>query len=415
LPDGVHRFVSRMMPYSIYAFILLYPYSMKWANFCILLMCALGLLSNGLPEKASRFRSAPALWLYPAYYVVLLIGATYSTDTRYALKILETGIPFVLLPVLFATATALEAKTLRTMGILLVATTCAAATYCLAQTLLDLHAEQLPLWYIFYWHHSYTHLTGHIGLHPTYFAALTLLAFFTVLLKGNFTTVPRKVLNIFMLVFLLVFLVLLGAKIGMLIFFIAIVALAFSYKLHSRRQLLVRVGIIALLVVVAYNIPVIYWRFKAAVDGAVQSVSGQQVSTDYRTLHWRCGLSVVQESPWVGHGIGDVVDKMNACYEGLGKGTELHNYSSHNQYLDMWAKTGLLGLVVTVLCLAYPLYSSLKTRDHLFAIVFFVFLVTCLTECYLNVQKGVTLFCFTASIYWGHVYNRPGKSKLRDV
>jgi O-antigen ligase len=409
LPDQVYRFSRRLLPYSIYAFMALYPFSVKWANFSILVMCALGLLSSSLSDKLQKAKTNKGIWLYPAYYGVLLIGAVYSEDTRYAFKILETGISFLLLPVLFATAATLDAKTLRAIGILLVAITCGVAVYCVVQNLLDVRAEKVPLWYFFTWEYSYSHLAGHIGLHPTYFAALTLLAFFTVLLKGDYNTVRNKVLNAFILVFLFAFLILLGAKIGLLIFFAVVVVLAFVYKLHSKRQLLIRVGIIVLLLVGAYNTPVIYWRFKTAVDGVLHAASGQQVGADYRTLHWRCAADVIQESPWIGHGIGDVQKKMNDCYEGLGRLIELHNYNAHNQYLDSWAKTGLLGLIVTLLCLAYPLYNCLKAGDQLFAIFFFVFLVVCLTECFLNVQKGVTLFCFTASIYWGHLYNRPGK------
>jgi O-antigen ligase len=409
LPDRVHHFVQRMLPYGIYAFMVLYPFSVKWANFSILVICALGLLSNSLSDKLQKAKTNKGIWLYPTYYGVLLIGTLYSADTRYAFKILETGISFLLLPLLFATAATLDVKTLRTMGTLLVAITCGIAVYCVVQNVLDVRAEKVPLWYFFTWEYSYSHLAGHVGLHPTYFAALTLLSFFTVFLKGNFTTVRNKILNAFILVFLFGFLILLGAKIGLLIFFAVVVVLAFVYRLHSKRQLLIRVGIIVLLVVAAYNTPVIYWRFKKAVDGVLHAASGQQVGADYRTLHWRCAAGVIRESPWVGHGIGDVQEKMNDCYQGLGRLTELRNYNAHNQYLDSWAKTGLLGLVVTLLCLAYPLYRSLKGGDQLFAIFFFVFLVVCLTECFLNVQKGVTLFCFTASLYWGHLYNRPKK------
>jgi O-antigen ligase len=409
LPEGIHRFARRLLPYSIYAFIVLYPFTVKWANFSILVMCALGLLSSSLSDKLQKAKATKGIWLYPAYYGVLFIGALYSEDTRYAFKILETGIFFLLLPVLFATAAVLDARALRAMGTLLIATTCCAAVYCVVQNALDVLASDRPFWHFFIWEYSYSHLAGHIDLHPTYFSALTLLALFTVLLKGNFTTVRYKVLNWFLLIFLFAFLVLLGAKIGLMIFFAVVIVLAFIYKLHSKRQLLMRVGVIVLLLVAAYHTPVIYWRFKTAVEGILHAASGQQVGADYRTLHWRCAAGVIQESPWVGHGIGDVQEKMNACYDGLGRLPELRNYNAHNQYLDIWAKTGLLGLVITLLCLACPLYRSLKAGDQLFAIFFFVFLMVCLTECFFNVQKGVTLFCFTASVYWGHIYTRPGK------
>ncbi|MBT1690189.1 O-antigen ligase family protein [Dawidia soli] len=411
LPDKVHRFAERMLPYSIYAFMVLYPFSVKWANFSILVLCALGLLSNPLSAKVKKAKASKALWLYPAYYGVLLIGMLYSEDRRYAFKILETGIYFLLFPVLFATAATLNAKALRTIGILLVATTCGAAVYCLVQNVLHFHANDISFDRFFTWEYSYSNLTRYIGLHPTYFAAVTLLAFFTLLLRGDFSTVPNKVVYGFILLFLFVFLILLGAKIGLVIFFVVALALAFVYKLNSRRQLLVRVGGIVLLLVAAYNTPVIYWRFKSAFDGVVHAASGRDGAADYRTLHWGCAAGVIRESPWVGHGIGDVQARMNACYEGLGRLEELRNYSAHNQYLDVWAKVGLLGLGITLLCLVSPLYQSLKTRDLLFSIAFFVFLAVCLTECFLNVQKGVTLFCFVASLYWGHIHHQhqPGK------
>lgn len=82
-----------------------------------------------------------------------------------------------------------------------------------------------------------------------------------------------------------------------------------------------------------------------------------QTSNGHRLEHWRLALSMGSERPLLGWGLqGYVQEKQRRVAAGQVDPVVLEFGHAHNEWLDLWAKRGLLGLLALVLLYGVPLW-----------------------------------------------------------
>lgn len=117
-------------------------------------------------------------------------------------------------------------------------------------------------------------------------------------------------------------------------------------------------------------------------------------SEDIRKGIYFCSWNSFEEAPLTGHGIGDVQEKLQNCYE-----VELNSnvyqmflYNSHNQYFQVALSAGVFALLLFVISLLIPLYISIKQSNYLW-LGFTLFVIACfLTENVLSRHDGVIFY-----------------------
>jgi O-antigen ligase len=75
----------------------------------------------------------------------------------------------------------------------------------------------------------------------------------------------------------------------------------------------------------------------------------QDVMSDYpddRLAFWHAHLLIIQERPWLGHGVHQGNAFRKPYYERLGLGDFKKQYQAHNQYIQIVAEGGLIGLAL---------------------------------------------------------------------
>lgn len=392
-----------LLEYSLYGFVIAYPYSVKWANGTMLAIFFFALMSNSLADKISRLKESKGLILLPAYFVLLSLGVLYSNDVGYGLKNLERSVSFFCAPLLLGTSAPLSKRILTQAAWILTLNTLAAALFCVTQNIIYFRNNDIPFNRFFDWEYSYEHLSNFIHLHPTYFSILVLISIFTILFLSDQGTILRKTLNATLIVFFFMFLILLGTKIAVLILFFFVNVALILYLRRTKNIALLAAYLLAnvIMIAVAFYTHVIYWRFRMAFETFKNTMNGSEMS-DYRVLHWKCALRAILEKPLFGWGTGDSYYPMDECYGGFNM-DELIGYNAHNQFLESWIKVGLPGLIITFLCLFYPLYKGIRNRHHQFISIFAMYFLIALTECIFSVQKGISLYCLITSVYLGHV------------
>jgi len=112
-------------------------------------------------------------------------------------------------------------------------------------------------------------------------------------------------------------------------------------------------------------------------------------------------VSIILKENWIlGVGPGNVQKKLDNCYSGYTyKNYDDYSkieYNSHNQYLDIWLKYGIFGLI---LFLVFLLWGT-KNIDLLYGIFIFVIMVAMLTENIFDRQVGVVFFTFFNSLFF---------------
>jgi hypothetical protein len=116
-------------------------------------------------------------------------------------------------------------------------------------------------------------------------------------------------------------------------------------------------------------------------------------STLQRWVYAQVGWSILQENMLLGVGTGDVFDTYKQAYAMDNRGMEKRFQGiSHNQFLTIGITLGILGIIILLLSLIYPLF--LYRRDYLYVAFVLLMVVSFLTDNTFDRQSGVTLFAF---------------------
>ena len=124
-----------------------------------------------------------------------------------------------------------------------------------------------------------------------------------------------------------------------------------------------------------------------------------------RAVRWACAFELIKASPVTGYGTGSEVFLLKDVY------FRHHYYSAyinelnaHNQYLSIWIKTGIFGLLIYLLVLYKGFYKAVQQRNLFFCAFMVLITITGFAENILDVNKGIFFFaCFFSLFYIGKV------------
>ncbi len=112
-----------------------------------------------------------------------------------------------------------------------------------------------------------------------------------------------------------------------------------------------------------------------------------------RLEFWRTGWALFKDNLWYGVGTGDLKAKFKKQYEIEGSRLDEKNrLRAHNQYLTMFITYGVIGGLLFIAFLLYPLLKSSIRGNRVFLSFLLIFLLSFLTEDTLETQVGVTFF-----------------------
>jgi O-antigen ligase len=119
-------------------------------------------------------------------------------------------------------------------------------------------------------------------------------------------------------------------------------------------------------------------------------------SSNVRNGIFYCDFKLIQSSPLLGIGIGDIQDSLNSCYkEDLSSEIyKWHTYNSHNQYIYFWISTGILGLMSIVFLILKTFAFSLKEKNKLLFLITCLIAITFFTENLLERSDGLIFYSF---------------------
>lgn len=142
---------------------------------------------------------------------------------------------------------------------------------------------------------------------------------------------------------------------------------------HGKQRLVLWTVVGAVLCVAAMVIPAI-GKFETRVGQSVAEVQlywknpqqGAVTSAGQRLEQWRLALRMGAQHPLTGWGVSGVVtQKQKMVAAGLAHPSVLELGHAHNEILDMWAKRGLVGVIVLLAFYAIPLGVMWPTSTRL--------------------------------------------------
>jgi O-antigen ligase len=253
----------------------------------------------------------------------------------------------------------------------------------------------------------YTRLSVYI--HAGYFA---MMLNFALVLLYNLWLKQKIDAKVFSLLALLlgIFILMLSTKMGIisLIVVIAYIGLSLWLEKKSLKQaVIVSVSGMALVGLGMVGLPSVNKRI-TAVSKAIQNKEGDKPgeSTASRISVWKDALQAAKTNLPFGAGTGDGKDQLIEQYKASGNTIGIQrNYNAHNQYLQTTIGLGIAGLLLLVASVFTLLYNGIKQKHYGVALFAVLIGLNYLTEAMLERQAGVLFIAFFTALYIAHLFN----------
>lgn len=135
----------------------------------------------------------------------------------------------------------------------------------------------------------------------------------------------------------------------------------------------------------------IIWEFDSYSKGL--GTNGHSVAS--RIVYWKQAWRLIKENILLGVGTGDVQVAFEESYQKSNSNlNETFRLRAHNQYLTFWVTFGILGLILILITIGYPIVLSAKLGDYYYLIFISIALLSMINEDTLETQAGVTFFAF---------------------
>lgn len=346
----------------------------------------------------SGFRNNKLLWGLPIFYLLHLIGLTYTSNFSFAGLDLQTKLTFLLLPLLIGTLE-FKGNDLRKIKIGYTAGCLLASAFMLVYTIYRFYTTgQLNVFF-------YTDYSSPF-MHPTYLTMYLSVAVYFVLERLLQTTKRTQGFIVGAeLFFLLANCIMCSARTALATtILLTLVFALFAYR-EKKFTTAARSGwLFAMCCSILFYLCMnkLNNRFTQVEEAILQQAGNQKVhnSTTGRLEIWKECLALLQDNWIIGTGTGDIKDELLKSYaeHQFTYGLE-RKLNPHNQFLQTWLCLGIAGLLVLIGLLFLPLLNSRISTQNAFLFLVGIITLNAMTESILEVQKGVFFLSFFYSLF----------------
>ncbi|WP_242120108.1 O-antigen ligase family protein [Aestuariivivens sediminicola] len=381
----------------------LVSFTFSYAVSNIALYAMLGLFFMDKPArirgKVKRLYTDRLVSIYSIFFLVQCIGLIYSENSAMGFRRLEVMLPLLFVPLVLS-AEPLEKLHLNKI-------------FTALKFLIPSSYALLLLYHLFVLDKALNTfvnftITEKIGISQFYLAFILVLPLIECIrqIQDN----RQLFLNGSLLMFNLGLVYLLGNKTTLVfLLFFGVIMMIQSFRKNRRTGLFM--GVMLLVAIgFATQTPIVKGRtnvFLKTTDFNLSTIVTKNKYTitkntvEHRLLIDYIAVQAIIKALPFGYGTGDYMEELYKGYKRLKfKAGMYYKYNTHNQYLEEFLKTGILGGLVFIL-LIIQLLKGINAKDPFtFIIVFFAF--ACCFESYLFRQHGVTILAFIVPLI---IYN----------
>lgn len=404
------------------------PFSVKLCHFFAIVYIVTWFSEGDWRAKLALINESLLLKLLIVFITLQVLGLLFAEDLTVGWLSLEKKIFLLMLPVCLATTSMKSSKNdIRLILAVFVASCFAGSIYCIfhswQETKLVLAGEHLlnpylsgsqyftlhPLasdrWLTF----SYVSLSSGINIHPTYFSLF--LAFGIIFLLSEYASLTswfQRTVALAVILYFAIFIIFLSSRI--IIFSMVIVLLYVVGRctyLRKRSHALLATAVAVLFCSFVVVNPVTRYRSLQEIeDTAFEIDRGSNYTTAAQirySLWWIAAKSLRDFDPLIGYGTGDVEKTMAWTSKEEGITNSIGSVDPHNQFLYTLLANGVPALTVLIFILMGPVYLGWSHNDPLLFGASFLFLLLCMTESALELQKGIIFYSLvTGLLFFQH-------------
>ncbi len=119
-----------------------------------------------------------------------------------------------------------------------------------------------------------------------------------------------------------------------------------------------------------------------------------------RLEYWKTSLHLIKQHPFIGVGTGDINSAFEKEYAlEHSRLDKEHRLKAHNQYLSITVTFGIIGLLIFLFALIYPLLVNRNYTDFYYVVFWIFIMLSMFSEDTIETQAGVTFFIFFNTVF----------------
>jgi O-antigen ligase len=395
----IQHFSEKAVVFFLILFGALLPYDMLYATLALYPLVLFTLLGA---DKSKIRRIPKEWWIFTVYFVLSVIGYTYTRNTEKSAYLIERQLLFCLFPILLPVGVLINRQLIDKVLTFMSWSCVAAILYLFYHCVATISGEHLALSELLkprFYNHNFT---APIGIHATYLSLYVALSILFLTEQFSAASRIKKALNISAMAVLIVGLYFLAARNTS---FAVLLSVAFIYPLFRvRNKKTYVVGVLSVLVLVAFAASKSsYIRNRFSKD-MMQDLGPKSVTTfenpEPRITRWQCAADIIKQQPVFGYGSGEEIPLLKQCYEERNlKLSYLLEFNTHNQYLAVLIRNGLMGLLVLAIQFFYFFRLAIRQKDFLYCSFLLLICLGCITENLLDANKGIFFFALFNTLF----------------
>lgn len=370
----------------------------------LIVLMALNWLWMRVREGWTQFHFRLATAAMVAFYLLHVLGLTWTTNMDAGLFDLEVKLSFAVLPLIFSTSYRMTPRQLRAVIFSFIAGVVVATLICTGQSIYHWlqPGRRQGKWFWFFGKYWVFHM--HLG----YFAMYINMAMGAIVWYLTYDwkriRLPRRIFWFGLIAFLATAEFLTTSKNGILTLIVVGVLVLVYVVYKQKRYWLGGISFVAL-AALCFTIwkasPRVRYRFETAwkVMQETDHDPASIESTAIRSFAWESAGAVFEDNLLLGVGTGDVRAELNAVYAEKGyTGALEKNINAHSMYFQVAVCFGILGLLSMLLMLGTAFWVSLRQRKRLLSLFLLIVMIYMATESLFEVQAGVLFYTLFGSI-----------------
>jgi O-antigen ligase len=351
------------------------------------------------------------LILFISLFIIHLLGLLYTSNFRYAFKDLDIKFPLLVFPfLLIGRGVSKNTIDLILKGFVIGCIICSIGAF---SNSIQVYSQTRDVSKMLYEGMQFI-------MHSSYFALYLsfAIAYLFFKLDSKNSLFSNNNLAIFSLIFFFIIVVIfLNSRAGMIGLGVSFLFFLFYVIIEKRLKLfyfLISIFLLTSLFVLTTSSQ-IFNRFKLISKESVNVTSSvpnvEPVSNinniDLRMAILTIGFDLFKESPVIGYGTGDIKDVLVEGYkkENFIKGYD-RKYNCHNQFLQFLLAFGIIGLLVFLVSLVYPMFFAFFKKNYLYVFLILMLCFNFLFESMLETKAGVEFYAFFNALLIGVSYKK---------
>jgi len=361
-------------------------------------------------------------------YLLLIVGMSYTEDTSYGLYVLEKKLGLIVLPfILFINHDLLSKQfvskllTFFAFGCLffglslniylIIRIISYTSSHQWTGTLYDFISQEnfTDIYRSELTRVSLTHTT-YLGI---YFSLSAVFIYHNLLSK--FKKGTKSFIFIIAILLLTIFTITTGARTPFLALLLAFLLL--TILLIKSKAL--KFTFISSIIVVAMGLVILVPQIRSRMTEVYKTTYSLESLKEHNSSNVRYAIlysvrNILKENWLFGLGTGDTQSALNKEYEKIGAPILIEKkYNSHNEFLDNWMSTGVIGISSLLFLLISCLNYSISNKDYLFFSFLLMMIIFFITENVLSRQDGLVTFAFFTPLF-RFIINSPESTSQKN-